>query len=418
MSGERFPLSQEDRAILELEAGPVVGHTCKVIVIGRGAPGADALRERVAARMSAAPELARRLGGTPKAPEWVEDREFDLDRHVVAHDPRVPVDRLSLTRGVAELFSHKLERDRPLWKLDVLSLDDGGVALVWRIHHAIADGTTTMRFARLLLWDEPEATAAAGPQAHRSAHEDDERRRSHLAAFVRREFARSREGSPFEGEIGHQRAVAFAAVPLGGLHDAAKDLTGGTVNDGVLACIAGGLRGWISEHHGPLGELRVKVPVSLHHEGEHAGNRDSFFTVGLPLGEPDPVARLQAIRAGTAVRKAEHDAEELDAVMRALGRASPRLRSLGERFEASPRSFALNVSNVPGPRDPQKVGGAPVSELHGIAEIGERHALRIAVVSYAGRLHFGLCADPALVDDLDALVAGIEAEAATLAAAR
>ena len=90
------------------------------------------------------------------------------------------------------------------------------------------------------------------------------------------------------------------------------------------------------------------------------------------------------------------------------------MRSLSERIERNPRSFALSVSNVPGPREPVSVLGAPVESIHSIAEIGERHALRVAVVSLAGELHFGFCADPAIVDGLDAMAAGVELEAAEL----
>jgi diacylglycerol O-acyltransferase len=163
--------------------------------------------------------------------------------------------------------------------------------------------------------------------------------------------------------------------------------------------------------------VRVKIPVSLH-SGDDEGNRDSFFTLELPLGEPDVVARLAAVRAATSVRKADHDAETLDDLMRDLARVSPQLEHFCRRLEASPRAFALNVSNVPGPARPVTVLGVPVEAVYSIAEIGQRHALRVAVVSLGGCLHFGLCSDPAIVDDLGILAAGVEAEAARLVAAR
>ena len=166
---------------------------------------------------------------------------------------------------------------------------------------------------------------------------------------MRREFSRSHGRSPFDGRIGTRRRVAFASAPLGQLHDAAKRLAGATLNDAVLSVVAGALRRWLEEHHGRLGDLRAKVPVSLHHEGDDAGNRDSFFCVELPLAEPDPVARLHAVHAATAVRKAEHDAQTMDRLLADLGRVSPGLRGFCESVERNPRSFALNVSNVPGP---------------------------------------------------------------------
>ena len=114
--------------------------------------------------------------------------------------------------------------------------------------------------------------------------------------------------------------------------------------------------------------------------------------------------------------RSEHDAEWLDAVMRELGKTSPGLRRFADQVLAGPRSFALNVSNVPGPRNPIEVLGVPVAALYALAEIGERHALRIAVLSLADTLSFGLCADPTLLPDVEQLAAAIEAEAAELAA--
>ena len=166
-----------------------------------------------------------------------------------------------------------------------------------------------------------------------------------------------------------------------------------------------------------MGTIRLQVPVSLHHEGDDAANRDSFFCVPVPLDEPDPVARLRAVHAAAALCKAEHDAETLEGLMSGLARLSPELQRLAARMEASPRAFALAVSNVVGPREPVAVLGAPVGALYSVAEIGRRHALRAGVVSLAGTLHLGLCADPALVDDVDGMADGAEAEARALIAA-
>jgi WS/DGAT/MGAT family acyltransferase len=301
--------------------------------------------------------------------------------------------------------------------MDVVRLDGGGAAIVWRVHHALADGTTLMRYAHDLLWDA--APTADGPAQHHvlSHSEDDARRRAHLAGFVLREFAATRVRSPFDGRIGTRRQVAFASTGLDRLHRAAKDLCGATLNDAVLAAVAGGLRRWVQEHHGHLGVVRVKVPVSLHNEGENAGNRDSFFTVGLPLNEPDPVARLRETHAATAVRKAEDDAQTMDTLLHHVDDLTPSLKRLCLRIEQSPRSFAVNVSNVPGPRAPVRLLGTPVDALFSIAEIGERHALRVAVISLGDTLAFGICTDPGIVDHAQAIADGITAEAQSLTAA-
>jgi diacylglycerol O-acyltransferase / wax synthase len=319
---------------------------------------------------------------------------------------------------VADLFADRLDRSRPLWRIDLVPVHGGQAALVWRVHHALADGTTLMRYAHDLLWDASPGTAGSAPRPAVSHADDDVRRRGHLVGFLRREFAGSRDGSPFDGRIGTRREVAFAATGLARLHRAAKDLCGATLNDAVLSSVAGGLRRWVQEHHGHLGVVRVKVPVNLHHEGDDAGNRDSFFTVGLPLNEPDPVARLRATKAATSVRKADDDAQSMDTLLRQLGDVSPALQRLCLRIERSPRSFAVNVSNVPGPRRPVTLLGAPVVALYSLAEIGERHALRVAAVSLGDTLSFGICADPAIVEHVQTIADGIEAEAQALSTAR
>jgi hypothetical protein len=411
---EAIPLSAEDRAILDLECNTVAGHTCKVIVLDGPAPRIDDLRAHVAARLDDAPPLRWRLGGEPGAPAWVPADDFDIERRIAAADVDGPLDSAGLAREVARLFEQRLDRDRPLWKIDVIPLEGEGAALVWRIHHALADGTAAMRFARAVLWDE--VAAASRPRPHEHAA-DDARRRAHLVRFIEREFGEALRRSPFDGRIGTRREIAFASVALKAIHDAAKSLAGATVNDAVLTIVAGGVRRWLEEHHRRLGAIRVRVPVSLHHEGDDASNRDSFFSLAVPVGEPDPVVRLRAVHEATMARKAEDDAERLDSMFRELAHLSRRLERLAQSVEASPRRFALSVSNVPGPPGPVSVLGAPVESLHMVAEIGRRHALRVSAVSFAGSLDFAFCADPALVDDLSAMTRGLEDDAAALIAA-
>ncbi len=411
---EASPLTAEDRAILAMEGPTLAGHTCKVIVLGEDPPPTAALAERVAARIAHAPALTWRLGGPSEAPAWVADPGFDPREHVLDAPSPAPVDGRGLRAEVARLFTQRLDRRLPLWRIDRVALEGGGAALVWRIHHALADGLTAMRYARELLWDALADSPTAGPTASARRRED-ARRRASLARFFARELARSR--SPFDGHIGAEREIAFAAIPLGALHDAAGTIAGATLNDAVLSVVGGGLGRWIEQHHGPMRSVRVKVPVSLHHDGDEAGNRDSFFSVAVPLGQPDVVARLRAVHAATAVRKTEHDAETMDALLRELRGVSSGLGRLCERIERSPRAFAVNVSNVPGPRGPVSVLGSPVRSLHSIAEIAEHHAVRIAAVSLEDTLFLGFCADPAIVTDVQTMAEGAEAEAAALIAA-
>jgi diacylglycerol O-acyltransferase / wax synthase len=430
-ASEGQPLSPEDLRILALEDETVAGHTCKVIVLS-GAVGLDQLRSSIAARLPAAPMLGMRLREAGGAPWWRPDPDVDIGAQVVASSP-VPgqaavLDEDGLRIAVARIFEQHLDRSRPLWRIDVIPrLAGGRSALVWRIHHALADGSTAMRMASSVLWDDQPGTAAGGSPARPAGHAAGSPAGHHRLAALRavaREAPQPWLRSPFDGDIGARRAVAFAGAGLAELRAAARATDGATVNDAVLTVVSGGLRRWLEAHHGHLGAVRVKVPVSLHGlphdhgaDGARPGNRDSFFCLDLPLAPADPVDRLAAIRQATRTRKQAHDARHLDAVMRELAGA-PRLSHFAERVLAHPRSFALNVSNVPGPRQPVQVQGVPVQAMYSLAEIGEHHALRVAVVSLAGTLNFGLVADPTLLADVDDLAAGLQAEAAALISAR
>lgn len=420
-------LSPEDLSILALETEIVAGHTCKVIVLGDRVDSA-LLRASIAARLDNALPLRLRLSEIDGEPWWVSDPDLDLRAHVVVHHDSGSVDMTGLGVVVARLFEQRLDRSLPLWRLDLIpELSGGGSALIWRLHHAVADGQTAMRVARTALWDEgPTAEIRADGSADRRSpnRKPREAARHQLGGLraVARETPRPWLRSPFNGHIGARRLVGFASAELEALHRAARVADGATVNDAVLAVVAGGLRHWLEFRHGHLGSIRVKVPVSMHgrlglgDEAAEPGNRDSFFCLDLPLAPSDPVERLRAVRHATQARKQGHDAEELDSLMRRLADAPP-LRRFAERVLTTSRSFALNVSNVPGPRQPVHVLGAPVRALYSIAEIREHHALRIAVISLGNELNFGLTADPTIVPDVEQLATYIEAEAAALVAA-
>jgi hypothetical protein len=412
------PLTGDDKAILDLEGDHIVGHTCTVVILEGAVPSVDDLRSQIAARMAHAPLLRRRLHRGDSGFEWVETADIDLADHVTAAGSAGTGG--DLDRRIAALFAQPLDRGRPLWRMDVVSLGGEALALVWRIHHALADGVTTIRLGEAVLWD-PVASPQDAPPTPRSVRPDDDhadhrRRLGHLSAFIRREFGEPLERSPFDGEIGSRRSIDFATVPLSALHEAARRLAGATVNEAVLSIVAGAIRSWLIRHHGALGSVRVRVPVSLHQLDDDAGNRDSFFTLPVSLANPDPVGRLRQIHDDSARRKLEHDAQDRASYLDSLGSVSPRLRRFAERLESSPRSFALCVSNVPGPRQPIHVRGAPVRSLYHLAEIGRRHGLRIAVVSHSDKLEFGVSADPGIAPDIQELARAIEAEAATLCA--
>ena len=214
------------------------------------------------------------------------------------------------------------------------------------------------------------------------------------------------------------RELTWTDVSLERVRDAAHAFGSGvTVNDLVLSLTAAGLRRWMIGHGREPTPIRVQVPVSLHRpdEGEALGNRDSSIFVALPLDEADPIARVREISAGTTRAKTAHDAETLEEFFGALRGMSRTVEGWARRWTADPRVFGLNVSNVPGPAGARWVAGKPLHALHSIAEVGERHVLRVSVMSAAGRLSFGICSDQVIVAGLDAITAGIHEELDALA---
>lgn len=415
------PLSDEDRAILDLECATVVGHVLHMAVLDGPAVTAAAVRERIAARLPAAPELRHRLAGTPERPVWVPDGELDLDHHVV-DAPGGPYDHAGLCALVAERFAQHLDRTRPLWSIDVAPLADGGTALLWRVHHALADGATMTRLSHTVLYDEGPADEAGRPVTGPSVsppatvRADHRRRREHLLGVIRREFTVGPSRSPFDGAISTHRAVAFLDTDLTALH-AAAHAVGATVNDAFLAVLAGGLRRWVDHHAGTVTDLRVRVPVSLPREDPSAGNRDSAFDLPLPMHVTDPLERLRAVHELTALRKDARDAALLDELLHRLAEVSPPLRRVCDRLRATARAFTVSVSDVPGPRTPVAVLSRRVRATWPLAEIGLHHALRVTAASMVDVLSFGVCVDPDLVPGVDVLADGLRDEAELLVAA-
>jgi diacylglycerol O-acyltransferase / wax synthase len=406
-------LTPEDLAILDLESPTIAGHTCKVVVLDSGqagAPTVDEVREHVAARLSRVPRCCECLRLEP-APEWSDATPIAIETHV-----RPAPEGEDLSGAVARAMTGRLDRSRPLWDLEVVSsIGTDQWALVWRVHHAMADGMTMMQWASDLLWDAPptpprttgNATPAPGRSLVSSVGTG-----ARAALSLARELRPTRRPGPFGGRVGRDRAAGFARCRLDDLRTIEHRAGNGvTVNDVVLCAVAGALRQWCVHHGSALDAVRAQVPVSMHVAGPDAndlGNRDSFMFVDLPLSEPDPVARLRAVNRETRERKAHHDAEAVYDVLGVLERFAAPVARVAERVLTNPREFTLNVSNVPGPRSPISVLGRPVRNLYSFAEIGERHPVRVAAVSLCDTMQFGVLTDPDVVPGTDTLARGIE----------
>ncbi len=421
MDSRRDALGPEDLAILRLESPTIAGHCCKVLTVDQ-APGGggitlDTLRDHLVSRLARVPRMTARLSDDSGQPTWVPDLRFDIRNHVRRWAQRRPASRSELLDAVAALMTTRLDRARPLWSIHVVDLEDERLALVALLHHCMVDGASAVRALSAVLWDPVAPSPALPPPPRVQATAD---AALDLRGVVRRELMPTGMDTPLDRHPSPLRRVAIAQASLEAMKHVGKTVGGGaTVNDVVLCAVAGGLRCWLERHGGPLQGIRVKVPVSLHaaHERSDAlGNHDSFMILDLGTDEPDPAARLRAIASRTRELKTRHDAQSLDHLFRNLRRVAGLAAQALAAWTESPRVFAVNVSNVPGPRTPVTVMGGAVPELWALAEIGDRHALRVAAISLADELSFGLCADAVAVADPETIAAGIAADLAALGA--
>jgi diacylglycerol O-acyltransferase / wax synthase len=415
-------LSPDDARILALESDAIAGHTLKMI---RLAPAdsrldLDRLRASVHARLEPASRGRERVE-LPDA-HWVPAEDFDVSEHVRRWEGADGIDERGAWEIAGRLMSERLDHRRPLWALDLVGpLADGSELIVSRIHHAMADGISCLRFLDEVLWDRSDASQESKrPVASPAAGGSGEHELRRLPATLLRELGHRARDSVLDRRIGSARELAFTIAPLADLKAiGASRPARATVNDVLLASVAGGLRSWLEVAGERVGRLRAQIPVSLHHRDEAPGelsNRDSFLNVDLPLSEPDPLARLDRISAETAARKTAGDAQELYDLFHALARCPPVERAL-RHVATGPHEFSLSISNVPGPRGELTVLGRTVERLGSVAEPAQRHALRVSAISYAGAVGVGVCTDPEALPGIAELAEAIGDSIAELRAA-
>jgi diacylglycerol O-acyltransferase len=411
-------LSPDDVRILDVESASITGQTLKLVVLEPAADSLDleSLRARVLSRLASQPRATQRVDLSAAEPRWVAAADFDIRNHVRAHAGPHCATREDLWRSVSGLMSEHLDRSRPLWTFDIIGpLEDGGQAIAARLHHAMADGIAAVRFLDSLLFDEHTSarpTAAGRPDTPTAATPVSSVGNAlRRPAAVLREFGHPGSHSPFDRPITIARELAFTGATIADMKAiGATRPQPATVNDVLLAIVTGGLRTWLSLHDKISRHLRAQIPVSLHHRDENEsalGNRDSFINIDLPLGETDPLVRLDLISAETRQRKQLGDAAELYEFFHALGRVKS-VEKVARRLAGSAREFSLSISNVPGPRTPVAVAGRQVEQLFTSSEPGAHHALRISAISCSGEFGIGLCVDPQAVPHVTRLAEAIE----------
>ena len=442
-------LSPLDASFLELEEADGCSHMHVGWAMvfdplpGGGAPDARSVRLKVGERLGAMPRFAQRLSsprtGGLSWPTWEDDPLFDLGAHVRHATLPSPGGDDELLDWLADFYSHRLDRTRPLWEVTLLDgLAGGRWALALKVHHCLIDGVSGSAVTALLLDSSsggepalaadvrpvPDADAPAGlrgalVQGARAGVEtmlhprrllDMAERGRALAGIVRDDIVPAADTS-LNVPIGATRRLATVETPLAEMKAIKREL-GGKVNDVALAATAGGLRRlFISRgERPPDARLRVMVPVSLRDASETLalGNRVSSLFVEVPVGIEDPLERYRATVAATENLKSGRQAAGAETVVQLAGLAPPALHALVARLSFTPRLFNLTVTNVPGPPSTLFAFGAPMRRIIPLVPIFALHAAGIAVVSYDGRVVFGLNGDRGAMPDLDVLARGIE----------
>jgi diacylglycerol O-acyltransferase / wax synthase len=451
------PLSPADRASLAAERGQV-NMTVGAALVFDGGPGLEhgAVVERLRSRLHLIPRYRQRLAeGVPGGltqPVWVDDTDFDLEWHVRQATLPSPGGDAELAAFVGRELSRKLDRSRPLWELHVVDgLAGGRVALVPRMHHALVDGAAAIDVGTVLLDPTEEPVTMDAPEEWQPQPYD---RRRHLARLAATPFARAqrlmmdtatraletsprsaaddmRRATELVAELARVRPQApmtplnepispnrrFATVrgDLAGLKVAGKSV-GGTVNDALLAVVAGMLRRYLAGTDVD-GDPVALVPVNIRREDERGelGNRISTVFVDLPVSVEDPRERLRRLSETMDELKESAAVRAGAMIVGASGWAPPAISSLMVRAMGGVRACNLVVSNVPGPQVPFYLGGSRLREIFPAVPLNPANqGLSVGIVSYDGGVFFGLLADRELDPPVEDAAAMLEASLAEL----
>jgi diacylglycerol O-acyltransferase len=398
----------------------------------------EAVREQLKPRLHVVPRF-RQLLYRPRLglgwPLWVDAPRFDLADHIRVHPLAAPAGETQLLQACQELARRRLDPARPLWELWLLpGLPDRRVGALLRLHHAAADGAAALAAFGALLDPPPGAPAPAEPPwtpapipTISELLRDNLRRRGHELGrgwsgltHPGQTLARARAAWPAWREVLTEHPAPRTSLnhPVGagrrlalirGRLDLAKQIAHAhhaTVNDVALAAVAGGLRQLLASRGEDVAGLvqRAMVTISLHQEqpGQAQGNKPGWMMVPLPLGEPDPVRRLELIAAETAARK------HMDRPQAGTGifRFAAGQRAWYRHFPRQ-RSVNLVVTNAPGPPVPLYLAGARLLELFPMMPVMGNLTLVVAALSYAGQLNLTAVADHDHCPDLEIFTHGV-----------
>ncbi|GAA4094493.1 wax ester/triacylglycerol synthase family O-acyltransferase [Nocardioides kongjuensis] len=447
-----------DAGFLYMETPSVHMHTLKIALLEADeALTYDAFVAGMLSRLKRLPPLRRRVVEVPfglNHPVWVTQPRIDVPHHIRRHrvgGPDNPGSMRDLEQLIGMIASTPLHRDHPLWELHYCEgLEGGRVAVVGKMHHALADGAA----ANALLANVTDVRSAATPEAVQEEYTSTDRLPSRLnlvrhawadaaaqirtipalllrtllgiLGVVRERRAGARSPVPvlhaprvsFNGALTPLRSFATVTLPLGELKRVrAQHRAAGldvTLNDIVLAVTSGALRRWMADHdERPASSLLAGVPVSADERDavpRLGGNRVSNLFTTLATDVDDPVERLRTIAETTADAK-RINAQLGSSILADWSQFTPprpfaaAVRAYSRLNAASwhPAAFSAIVSNVPGPREPATVGGARLADLFSVGPLVDGIGLNVTVWSYVDRMNFSLLACPDLLPDVHVL---------------
>ena len=459
MQGDR--LSGLDASFLHLEDDSAHMHVASVIVFEGKAPRYVELLEHIDRRLHLVPRFRQRLAFVPFGqgrPRWVDDPHLNLRYHLRHSGLPAPGTEEQLRDLAGRVFAQPLDRDKPLWELSLVNgLEGDRWALLSKTHHALVDGISGVDIVTVLFDTQPEPMVPADPgnqwlprplptQAQllgealvERATIPAEAARSVRAVFraprkIAREAVNTATGlgamawaglnpapsSPYNRQIGPHRRFTWVRANLVDIK-AIKNELGGTVNDVVLTVVAGALGRHLRRRGVSTDglELKAMVPVSVRsaEQAGDVGNHVAAMMAPLPVWCQDPVARQKIVTESMGHLKEGGQAIGAQALTEMSGFAPPTIMGQAARLMSRQRFFNLVITNVPGPQIPLYLLGRRAIDPFPLVPLAKNQGVGIAIMSYDGRMDFGLVGDYDVMYDLDDLAVDLHDSLAELAEA-